>query len=179
VQFPSGKRQLLAYDGSNRHPYRSIETFALNRPDFGITSVTINGIKSFLRSYPHFQDTLLFHNPSYTFFKPKNQLPTGAAGAALRQQISIAVDKKHIPLGSCLLAAVPVFDDSLDRVVRHDYHLLLAQDVGGAIKGTGHIDWYQGIGKEAQRKAERINHYGQLWILMPKRKEGSGVYIKK
>ncbi|MCH2083151.1 MAG: MltA domain-containing protein [Saprospiraceae bacterium] len=179
VQFPSGKMQLLAYDGSNRHPYKSIETFALNRPDFGISSISINGIKAFLDRYPQFQDTLLFHNPSYIFFKPKHDLPSGAAGAALQQQISIAVDKKHIPLGSCLLAAVPIFDDSLDRVLRHDFHILLAQDVGGAIKGPGHIDWYQGVGQKAQQKAEKIHHYGQLWILMPKRKEGCGVYIKK
>ena len=74
---------------------------------------------------------------------------------------------------------MPIFDDSLDRVLRHDFHILLAQDVGGAIKGPGHIDWYQGVGQKAQQKAEKIHHYGQLWILMPKRKEGCGVYIKK
>ncbi len=179
VHYSDGSRQLLAYDGSNRHPYRSIETYALSRPDLGITSVTIGGLKAFLRSYPQFQDTLLFQNPSYTFFKPLDQEPTGAGGVPLTAEISLAVDHDHLPMGSCLLAEVPVYDAELDRVIGHDYKIFLAQDVGGAIRGSGHVDWYQGVGKEAQHKAQSINYFGRLWLLLPRYKTTPKVYIKK
>ena len=177
IQFPDKTQRLLAYDGTNTHPYRSIETFALNRPDFGISSLTINGIKRFLRSHPHFQDTLLFHNPSYTFFKMVNRKPSGAAAVPLSAEISIAVDSRYIPLGACLLAAVPVYDPQSKRIIAHDYRILLAQDVGGAIKGTGRLDLYMGIGQEGRRRAEKMSHFGQLWLLLPSYREGFGVYI--
>ncbi len=44
---------------------------------------------------------------------------------------------------------------------------MLAQDKGGAIKGSGHIDWYQGIGEKAHDYASHLKHYGRIWLLLP------------
>ncbi|MBK7408084.1 MAG: hypothetical protein IPJ40_08480 [Saprospirales bacterium] len=45
---------------------------------------------------------------------------------------------------------------------------MLAQDVGGAIRGPGHIDIYSGTGQEGQRMAGNRMHYGMVWLLLPK-----------
>lgn len=168
VEYPDGRRELLSYNGTNRHPYRSIEKYLLSRSDWDVSSVSITGIKSFIRRFPELQDSVLFYNPSYTFFKARHAQPKGAGNVPLKGEISIAVDKRYLPLGSCLLAAVPVFDEKSHRVIRHDYRILLAQDVGGRIKGPGHIDFYFGVGKESRKKAMTMRHYGRLWLLLPK-----------
>ncbi len=168
VEYPDGSRKLLAYNGTNRYPYRSIEKYILSRDDIPITNLSIKGIRSYLKRHPHLQDTILFQNPSYTFFTPKRSVPKGAGSVPLLSDYSIAVDRRYIPLGSCLLAAFPVFDHRRQRVIGHDYRFFVAQDVGGAIKGPGHVDVYTGTGKDAARKAGRINYYGNLWLLLPK-----------
>ncbi|HMN89916.1 MAG TPA: MltA domain-containing protein [Saprospiraceae bacterium] len=166
LEYASGKKEYLAYDGTNRHPYRSIEKFLMNT-DMGATNLSIAGIRRFLQGNPQLTDSVLFQNPSYTFFTPKKYQPSGAGMVPLSAEFSIAVDKRYIPLGSCLLAAFPVYDRK-QRRLRHEYRVLLAQDVGGAIRGPGHIDVYMGIGESAQRKASYLKHYGRLWLLLPK-----------
>jgi membrane-bound lytic murein transglycosylase A len=171
VQFPDGRRELLSYNGTNRHPYRSIEKYLLSRHDWDVSSVSINGIKSFLQRNPGLQDSVLFYNPSYTFFKARHAQPKGAGNVPLEGGISVAVDKRYLPLGSCLLAAIPVYNEKAHRVVGHDYRIVLAQDVGGRIKGPGHIDIYFGVGSESRKQAMRMRHYGRLWLLLPKSEE--------
>ena len=130
-------------------------------------SISMEGIKSFLAKNPQLRDTVLNYNPSYTFFHDKGNKPLGAGTVPLTEMISIAVDPRYIPLGSVLLAAVPVINDA-GNVIRHDYKILLAQDVGGQINGPGHIDYYCGTGKKGQERASKHHHYGNLWLLLPK-----------
>ena len=111
-------------------------------------------------------DSVLFANPSYVFFEPAQSRPKGAGLVPLTSMHSIAVDTRYIPLGSVLLATVPVINKR-NQVIRHEYKLLVAQDVGGAIKGPGHVDLYTGIGTAARRKASALHHYGKLWLLLP------------
>ena len=44
------------------------------------------------------------------------------------------------------------------------FTLMVALDVGGAIKGQ-HFDIYQGIGPDAGHRAGWYNHYGRVWVL--------------
>ncbi|MEM8523017.1 MAG: murein transglycosylase A [Bacteroidota bacterium] len=179
VEYPNGKRELLSYDGENNHPYRSIETYLIrHKADFGIRNASMEGIKKFISQYPNLADTILNQNPSFTFFRRGKKLPTGAGLVPLSEDISIAVDKRYIPLGSCLLAAVPVVNEQ-GVVTHHEYKILVAQDVGGAIKGTGHVDLYFGAGKEAQARANSFNHYGRLWLLLPKKENSKQDYAAR
>jgi membrane-bound lytic murein transglycosylase A len=168
VEYPDGQHQYLAYDGTNRQPYRSIGRF-LMKSDFLEKggSVSMSGIKRFIAKNPALRDTILFHNPSYTFFHDKGDKPLGAGTVPLTGMISIAVDPDYIPLGSVLLAAVPIINEE-GNVERHEYKILLAQDVGGQIKGPGHIDYYCGTGQKGQQTASKHHHYGRLWLLLPK-----------
>ena len=115
-------------------------------------------------------EEVLYSNPSYVFFRPSKARVSGAGPVPLTPEYSIAVDPKYIPLGSCLLAAVPIHDKK-GNFTHHEYRILLAQDTGGAINGPGHVDLYTGIGKQAKRDAGYTHHYGGLWLLLPKEKE--------
>jgi len=171
AEYPNGKRVLLSYNGTNRHPYRSIEKYLLSRDDWNVGSVSIPGVKEFFRQFPELQDSVLFQNPSYTFFRARFRSPQGAGNVPLTGDFSIAVDKRYIPLGSCLLAAVPIYDPKINRVTGHEFRFLFAQDTGGSIKGPGHIDFYFGTGPEARKAAMNMRSYGRLWLLLPKKPE--------
>lgn len=170
VEYPNQKREYFAYDGTNRHPYRSIEKYIQQQPNLDVKNLSIEGIKRFLSQNPQLIDSILCQNPSYTFFTRRKSQPKGAGGVPLAGDFSIAVDRRYIPLGSCLLAAFPVYDRKT-RQLRHEFRIFLAQDVGGAIRGPGHVDVYTGVGKNAQRKASYLKLYGKLWLLLPKQDE--------
>ena len=162
----TGEQKLFRYSGENRHPYRNIQRFFQNRNDIRISNLSLAGINRFLQKHPELMDSVLFFNPSYTFFTQSTGLVKGAGMVPLLEGISVAADDQYFPLGSVLLAAFPVIEHGV--VTRHEFKILLPQDVGGAIRGAGHLDVYCGIGKEGQRKASSIHHYGQLWLLLPK-----------
>ena len=75
----------------------------------------------------------------------------------------MAVDTKHVPLN------VPVWldiehPDGKTRLQR----LMLAQDVGSAIKGVVRGDFYWGTGRAALDKAGRMKSTGSYYIVVPK-----------
>lgn len=165
VEYPNGALRYFAYDGTNRHSFRSIGAYLAKNKQYGIRDISVSGIKRFFRQNPSLTDDILEINPSYTFFQAKDVLPQGAGGVPLTPFYSVAVDKRYIPLGSCLLAAMPIKNKN-NEVIRHEFHYLLAQDVGGSIRGTGHLDLYTGIGEEAQNVATDLHHYGKVWLLL-------------
>mgnify|MGYP002390230651 CR=1 FL=1 len=75
---------------------------------------------------------------------------------------SIAVDPRHIPLGTPVLlsATLPGSDKPLNRLV-------VAQDTGGAIRGPIRADYFWGLGPEAGRQAGLMKQQGRLWLLWP------------
>ena len=169
VKYPDGRLQLMEYNGSNRHPYRSIGKYIVKKEHLDLKDISMDGIKEYLKINHDQVDSLLFQNPSYTFFKFSNKKPRGAGQVSLSKMISVAVDERYIPLGSCLLAKIPRVSKN-GKVLDFEIKLLYAQDVGGAIKGTGHIDIYMGVGNNAKKQASNLYHYGELYLLLPKQK---------
>ena len=166
--FQDGAVVQLAYDGANQHAYRSVaRTLIEERRLPKGHSITEDGLRSFFSKNPQLIDSVLFSNPSYTFFSEKRQPVCGAAQSPLMATVSVAVDPKYIPLGSILLAAVPRLD-AQGHFKGHTYRLLIAQDVGGQMKGPGHIDLYMGEGAPAKAMAQQLHHYGKVWLLLPK-----------
>ncbi len=169
VEYTDGSHEHFAYNSGNGHKYKSIGNFMIEQGLATIEKVSIKHIKKYVDEYPEMQDTILFSNPNYVFFdaKPASTKTEGAGQVPLTAYHSIAVDPDYFPLGGCYLAAVPVINRR-GVVTHHEYRLLFAQDVGGAINGPGHVDLYQGIGYQGQRKASAMHHYGGLWLLLPK-----------
>lgn len=108
---------------------------------------------------------------TYTVFTERDKhKPVGAAKVPLTTDLTIAVDNNYIPLGSVLLAQVPILDEA-GNLIRQEYRFVLAQDTGGKIKGASHIDLYMGEGQTGKDRIQYMNKYGKLWLLLPKEKE--------
>ena len=129
--------------------------------------VSINSIKKYFWRNPDKLLEVLSANPSYVFFKEGKGVVKGAGAIPLTAGHSIAVDPKYIPLGSTLLAKVPIADEK-GNFVKHEYRILFAQDTGGAINGPGHVDLFTGVGKSAKKIACNTHHFGELWLIAPK-----------
>jgi len=166
VEYEDGERKLLSWGGVNGHAYRSLGKELIERGEIDRAHISAQSIRQWLSDNPDRNREILSTNPSYLFFSEGPQSPVGAANVPLTPLYSAAVDPKVIPLGSILLAQVPKLD-SYGNLIGHEFRLLLAQDKGGAIKGPGHIDWYQGIGEEAHFHAGQLKHFGKVWLLLP------------
>jgi membrane-bound lytic murein transglycosylase A len=166
VEYENGEQKLLSWGGVNGHAYRSLGKELIERGEINRANISAQSIRQWLSDHPERNREILSTNPSYLFFSEGPQAPVGAANVPLTPLYSAAVDPSVIPLGSILLAQVPKLD-AYGNLIGHEFRLLLAQDKGGAIKGSGHIDWYQGIGEEARFHAGQLKQFGKVWLLLP------------
>ncbi len=172
------ERFLMKFGGTNKRRFRSIERAIKSNKNIELTDLSIRGIKKYVQEHPDMEETILFADPSYTFFDLKKSAVKGAAHLPLIPMHSIAVDPKIIPLGSILLAEVPVLDKKR-HFSHNEYRLLLAQDVGGAIKGAGHVDLYTGVGSRGLWRASNMKHTGKIWLLLPKKQIAANQKLPK
>lgn len=167
VEFEDGEQKLLAFAGGNQHAYKSIGRYMIDEGYMSAKSVSLERIQKYFDENPENVNEILNENQSYVFFSPQDSKPIGAGNTPLTPLYSIAVDRRHIPLGAVLLANIPIINEE-NEISHYEWRFVLAQDVGAAIKGPGHVDLYMGIGKEARRQASFLHHYGELWMILPK-----------
>jgi membrane-bound lytic murein transglycosylase len=140
IQYPDGQQRFLGYGGNNRAIASSTDsTSTLSQPE----------------------------GRSYVFFQERGENAWGAAGFPLTQGYSVAVDQRVIPFGACLLARIPL-RDSTGRT-QQVHRIIMSQDMGGAIKSTGHVDLYCGVGEAGLKRVKEINGFAKLWVLLPKK----------
>lgn len=166
VEYEDGSRKLLSFGGKNGHGYKSLGKYLVAQGHVPADKISLTTIRAFMTKNPDSLETLLNLNPSYIFFHESNSKPSGAAGVPLVAKHSVAVDRKQIPLGSILLGEVPVLDEK-GALIGHEFRILTAHDVGGAIK-EGHIDFFSGIGQTGEDVANALHHYGRIWYLVAK-----------
>ncbi len=114
------------------------------------------------------KDSIVVENTTRAYFLKEKPRPIGAAELPLLTMYSVSVDPRYIPIGSCLLASLPITNED-GKLLRHEYTFLLAQDTGGAIRGKGRIDLYCGKGERGQNKAKNLHHTGKVWLITPKK----------
>lgn len=167
VEFvDTGERRRFVFDGANGKPFTALETLLRKRPDLPLTSYSIGSMRKFFRQHPAYIDSILWENAAYTFFSLDRGEVLGAAQTPLTPFVSVAADKKYFPLGSVLLACLPVID-RYGEISHFEFRILLPQDVGGAIQGPGRLDLYCGPGSAGQSEAGKRSHYGRVWLLLP------------
>jgi membrane-bound lytic murein transglycosylase A len=156
----------FGYAGKNGHAYRSIGKVLIDRGEVAKSDMSMQAIRHWAATHSEAEvRELLGQNPSFVFFKPEMYAPVkGASAVPLIAQASVASDKSLIPPGTTLLAEVPLLDKQGKFTGQYQMRLMVALDVGGAIKGQ-HFDIYQGIGHEAGQVAGFYNHYGRVWVL--------------
>lgn len=164
IRLPDGSYIRVGYRGANGHPYRSIGVELVQRGIYQPHQVSAEVIKNWVRRNPDAGRELLFHNPSYVFFREVNRVPAdkgplGAMNRSVTTLRSIAVDPAYVTLGS----PVWVEKDGADPLRR----LMIAQDTGSAIKGAQRADVFFGTGDDAGRAAGKLRDPGRMLVLMP------------
>ena len=169
VVLPDHRVVRVAYAGQNGLPYKAIGRVLADRGKIPLEQVTMQSIRTWLEAHPDEAADVMNQNPSYVFFRevdgasPEQGPPGGMGGIALTPGRSIAVDRGFIPLGA------PVWVDTVDPLDGSKWQrLMLAQDLGGAIKGAVRADLFFGWGAQAEERAGRMNAKGRQYVLLPK-----------
>ena len=170
VTEPDGTQRLVrvAFAGSNDQPFKSIGQYLAAQGVASLTPPWTDSVKAWLVKNPQQQQSLMWSNPRYIFFREESLAggaaafgPKGAEGVALTPGRSIAVDKGSVPYGT------PVWLASSGRAANLQ-KLVLAQDTGSAITGAVRADYFAGTGAEAGALASTVNQPLRLWVLWPK-----------
>ena len=164
IRLPGGRMIRVGYAGSNGHTYRSIGAELVRRGTYQAHQVSAQVIRSWVRRNPDAGEELLYHNPSYVFFRevsevPSDRGPLGAMNRSITELRSIAVDPAFVPLGA------PVWIEKAGKSPMN--RLMIAQDTGSAIKGAQRADVFFGTGDKAGRRAGRLRDPGRMLVLMP------------
>jgi len=164
VRLPDGRVIRVGYGGRNGHPYRSVGQELVRRGVYQPHQVSAQVIRNWVRRNPSEGRELLYHNPSYVFFRevdiPDPGLgPLGAMNRSITPLRTIAVDPEFTPLG----APVWIEKDGAGPMRR----LMIAQDTGGAIRGAQRADIFYGHGDVAGQAAGEIRDPGRMLVLLP------------
>lgn len=166
IALPTGEMARVGYADQNGHPYRSIGKVLIERGELTADKASMQGIKNWAQQRPDKLAELLNSNPSYVFFRELPNTPNGppgALGVPLTAGRSVAVDPRSIPLGAPVFLATtwPNNSKPLNR-------LMMAQDTGGAIRGSVRADFFWGFGPDAGKQAGGMKQSGRMWLLWPK-----------
>ncbi|CCN83108.1 membrane-bound lytic murein transglycosylase A [Vibrio nigripulchritudo SFn27] len=158
--------EYFAYGGKNGHPYVSIGKVLIERNQVPREKMSLKAIKEWvLAQEEEVVRELLEQNTSYVFFEPRQAAPvTGTAGIPLLPMASVAGDRRLFPMGTPILAEVPLLNADGTFSGAHELRLLIVLDTGGAVK-QNHLDLYHGMGPRAGTQAGHYKHFGRVWKL--------------
>jgi membrane-bound lytic murein transglycosylase A len=160
LRLPDGNVMRIGYDSQNGRDYTGIGKLMKDRGLLGPGESSMQGIVAWLRRNPEEGRKIMQENKSYIFFRELTGAgPLGAMGYPVIADTSIAADVKFVPLGA------PVFL-SMDRAEPNG--IWVAQDTGGAIKGSNRFDTFWGAGDRARSIAGGMAARGSALIFLPK-----------
>lgn len=152
----------ITYAQKNGYKYTSIGKYMIKKGYITYQNASMQGISTYIKANPEKIEEIMAQNKSYIFFNT-NRTIVGALGIPLTGELSVAVDRKYIPLGSMLYIKTthPLTKKAYNKVV-------YAQDTGGAIKGSVRVDLFFGYGALAKRKASAMKYKLTSYIFVPK-----------
>lgn len=171
VALPDGSMVRVTYDGKNGHPYASIGRYMIDKGLVSSQRMSLKAIKSWLRRNPERMQEVLWQNRSYVFFRElkgkQAQSAMGVLEIPLTPRRSLAVDTRFHAIGTPVYVAAPrITHITADK---HPFQrLMIAQDVGSAIRGPERGDIYCGTGDKAGRCAGITKHHGTFYVLLPR-----------
>ena len=167
AKLDDGREVRVGYADNNGHPFKGIGSILLSKGLGKPGQASMSHIKQWLKQNPQLAEENLYENNRYIFHRLVNaDGPIGAHGVPLHAGRSLAVDKKYIPLGSLIwLETTGPDKEKIEKLV-------VAQDIGSAIKGIVRGDYFWGSGAdEILDKAGKMNSSGKYYILIPKNAE--------
>ena len=158
LRLPDGTVMRVGYDTQNGRSYTGIGALMKARGLLGPGQTSMQGIVQWLHDHPAEGRDIMRENKSYVFFREQQGSPLGALGLPVTGGVTVAADVKFVPLGA------PVFL-SMDRTDANG--LWVAQDTGGAIKGSNRFDTFWGAGDDARATAGGMSARGTAFLLLP------------
>ena len=168
VLLPDNRTVRVSYDGQNGQSYVPIGRVLVDRGEMKLEDVSMQTIRAWLIAHPREAAGVMNQNPSFVFFRELSGMtadagPPGALGAPLAPLRSVAVDKSFIPLGA------PMWVDTQDPLDGTKIQrLMMAHDLGGAIRGAVRTDIFFGWGRDAEERAGRMRQPGREFVLLPR-----------
>jgi len=163
VRLPDGGLVRLGYAAQNGHPYTAIGKLLVQRGLMTRDEASMQTIRAWVNAHGAEGAALMDENASYVFFEEQQaEGAIGSQGVVLTGGRSMAVYRKHMPLGAPLWLDIASEDGS--RKIRR---LVIAQDTGGAIRGAVRGDFYWGEGDRAEAAAGAMKDPGRYYILLP------------
>jgi membrane-bound lytic murein transglycosylase A len=168
IRLTDGTEVRVQYDGKNGHPYTSIGRYLIEKGLIAADKMSMGALGRWLKANPARGQEAMNQNASYVFFKemPADARgPRGAFDVTLVAGRSLAVDPAVHRLGGFVYVSAPSLTPKGHS--RPFNRLMVAHDVGGAIKGPERADIYFGTGEQAESQAGGVRHPGNLFALLP------------
>ena len=160
LRLPDGQVMRIGYAGQNGREYVALGRLMRER---GLleSPITMRAIVDWLRAHPEEGRALMRENKSYIFFQElTGPGPLGALGRPVTPNVSVAADPKFVPLGA------PVVLAEMDNSRANG--TWVAQDTGGAIRGSNRFDTFWGAGTQAEATAGGMSSRGRAYLLLPR-----------
>lgn len=162
-----GSKIRIGYAETNGRDFKGIGSILLEQGLIKSGQASMGNIKKWLKA--NFDQALVPMNQNHRYVFHRlidSDGPIGAQGISLTAGRSLAVDKSFIPLGSLLwLETTGPDQEAINKLV-------VAQDIGGAIKGAVRGDYFWGSGgDDILEKAGKMHATGQYYILLPNNTE--------
>lgn len=179
IALSDGRRIRITYDGKNGHPYVSVGRTLIESGEMTADEMSLQSLGRWLRADAERGRRTMQRNPSFVFFRElegaEADSALGAMDIPLTAGRSLAVDTSYHTLGT------PIWVSSEE--LRHAdtrqggsaglRRLMIAQDVGSAIRGPERGDIYFGSGARAGRLAGQTKHLGSFVVLLAKSSAGA------
>lgn len=171
AHFPDGSKVRIAFAESNGRPFKGIGSILLSKGLLEPGQASMGSIKKWLNKNPELARANMDENQRYIFHRLGNpEGPVGAQGVPLTDGRSLAVDKSYMPLGALIwLETTKPGGTPMNKLV-------VAQDIGSAIKGAVRGDYFWGSGgDEILEAAGKMNSAGRYFVLLPNQTEVENV----
>jgi membrane-bound lytic murein transglycosylase A len=168
IHLTDGTTVRINYDGKNGHPYKSIGRYLIDQGLLAANKVSMAALGNWLRADKARGQQVMWQNQSFIFFRElasDSEGPMGAMSVALTPGRSLAIDTGYHTLGTPLYVSAPDLGHATKD--KRFNRLMVAQDVGSAIKGPERGDIYFGSGEKAGQLAGVTKHAGNFFVLLP------------
>jgi membrane-bound lytic murein transglycosylase A len=169
IRLPDGRIQRVGYAGDNGQKFGGIGKMMIDAGLIDRQNASMQSIRAWLKTHPAEATGWMQKNPRYIFFRLiTGDGPIGAESLPLTPGRSLAVDTSFLALGLPLwLDTTWPVDLGLARKGDPLRRLMVAQDVGSAIKGPVRGDIFWGSGESALTFAGSMKNLGSYYVLLP------------
>lgn len=169
LRLPDGTTCNVLYGSKNGHGFKSLGRILHAKGLLPKGKLSKEHVRRYFAKHPEQMFQLMAENRSYVFFRLEDAPPEGSIGKPLTPMVSLATDRKLLPLGSLLAfeAEIPEAKNGKATGKRTVSGIGLAQDTGTAIQGP-RLDYYIGEGNEVEPIANRIMTPATVYLLISK-----------